>query len=182
VNNIREKNERTWASQFLWNFAGNIFLVFLFLSILLVSAHNAFSNEKTNLRILTINVWSGLDYKGTFRMGEYESAERRNSRYQALLAQIRKIDPDVIFIQEANPVARYSTKLAKSIGFDRIHQVCMAGIKFGPIGIPTNFKEGMAILARGSLNLKKEDVWKLSGSFGLFGDAITVHFDESFIL
>ncbi len=179
MNKIREKNERCWASQFLRNFAGNTFFVFLFLSILLVSAHNAFSNEKTNLRILTINVWSGLDYKGTFRMGEYESAERRNLRYQALLTQIRKIDPDVIFVQEANPVARYSAKLAKSIGFDRIHQVCIAGIKFGPIGIPTNFKEGTAILARRSLNLKKEDVWKLSGSFGLYGDAITFHFDES---
>lgn len=44
------------------------------------------------------------------------------------------------------------------------------GIKLGPLGVPSNFKEGMAILARPSLRLRRHDVWKLSGPFGLFGD------------
>lgn len=134
-----------------------------------------------NLRILTINVWSGLDYKGTLRMGEYEKKEQRKARFKLLVKQIKQIRPDIIFVQEANPVAGYSSKLAQALGFDEIHQVCIGGIKFGPLGIPSNLKEGNAILARPELNLKKYDVWKLSGSFGIYGDVITIHFNESIL-
>lgn len=135
--------------------------------------------EKTSLCVLTINVWSGLDYKGTFRMGEYEDPDRRETRYQSLLTQVKELDPDIIFVQEANPVAKFTARIADALGFDSIHQVCLAGIKFGHVGIPSNFKEGMSILARPSLELEKQDAWKLSGSFGIYGDAITIHFDES---
>jgi endonuclease/exonuclease/phosphatase family metal-dependent hydrolase len=163
-------------------FGCRIFLIFLFSLMLQGAVLKAFPTEPANLRILTINVWSGLDYKGVIRMGEYETAERRKLRFQALLSQIQEINPDVIFVQEANPVAKYSARLADSLGFDKVHQVCLAGIKFGPLGIPTNFKEGMAILARPTLHLRNKDVWKLSGSFGVYGDAITIHFDESIFL
>jgi len=156
-----------------------IHFVLLFIVLLLICPQKAFLQEKSNLRFLTINVWSGLDYNGTFRMGEYESAERRKSRFLLLIEQIKRINPDVIFLQEANPVARFTDTLADSLDFEKIHQVCLAGIKFGPLGFPTNIKEGMSILARPSLNLEKFDVWKLSGSFGVYGDAVTIQFDES---
>lgn len=134
--------------------------------------------KQSPLRILTINVWSGVDYVGFFRFGEYESAERRELRFQSLLTQIKALNPDVIFIQEANPVAKFASRLADSLSFDEIHHVCNGGIKPAFFGIPVNFKEGIAILARPSLNLEKFDVWKLSGSFGLYGDVVTVHLDE----
>lgn len=131
------------------------------------------------LRLLTINVWSGLDYKGSLRFGAYESRRKRQARYQSLLAQIRELNPDVIFLQEVNPAAGFSTRLARDIGFSRCHQVCIGGIKLGPLGIPANCKEGNAILARKSLRLQKVADWKLSGSFGLFGDILTIHFDQA---
>ncbi len=131
------------------------------------------------LRLLTINVWSGLDYKGTARFGAYESSQKRQARYDSLLAQIRELDPDVVFLQEANPAAGFSARLARDLGFSHCHQVCIGGIKLGPFGIPANCKEGNAILARKSLRLQKLEDWKLSGSFGLFGDALTVHFDQA---
>lgn len=139
---------------------------------------NALSQQKP-LRLLTINVWSGLDYVGELRMGEHELAEQREVRFHLLLAQIRKLDADVILLQEANPVSQFAARLSDSLSFDEIHQVCNAGIKFGPLGIPSNFKEGIAILARRSLDLKQHDVWKLSGSPGLYGDVLSIHFDES---
>ena len=37
------------------------------------------------LKVLDINVWSGLDYIGTLTMGAYESDAVREKRYQALL-------------------------------------------------------------------------------------------------
>jgi len=131
------------------------------------------------LRLLTINAWSGLDYEGFFMFGEYEPAERRERRFAALVGQIQKLDPDVVFVQEANFAGRYARRLGKSLGFTEIHQVVNGGIKFGPVGLPGNFKEGMAILARPSLDLRRHEVWKLSGPFGLYGDVLTFHFGEA---
>jgi endonuclease/exonuclease/phosphatase family metal-dependent hydrolase len=135
--------------------------------------------SRTALRLLTINVWSGLDYKGSLSFGAYESLQKRQARYHSLLVQIRELDPDVIFLQEVNPAAGFSSRLARDIGFSRCHQVCLGGIKLGPLGIPSNCKEGNAILARKSLRLQKVEDWKLSGSFGLYGDALTIHFDQA---
>ena len=131
------------------------------------------------LRLLTINTWSGLDYEGFFKFGEYEPEERRERRFAALVAQIQKLDPDVVFVQEANFAGRYARRLAKSLGLTEIHQVVNGGIKLGPVGLPVNFKEGMAILARPALDLHRHDVWKLSGPFGLYGDVVTFHFGEA---
>lgn len=135
--------------------------------------------QNSDLKILTINVWSGLDYQGTFSYGEYESDKVREKRFQSLFTQIKKLDPDVIFTQETNPIGRFASRLADALDFDEIHQVCIAGIKFGPLGIPSNLKEGIVILTRKNLQLKEFDVWKLSGSLGLYGDILSIHFDES---
>jgi hypothetical protein len=131
------------------------------------------------LRITTINVWSGVDYRGILRFGEFESGPEREHRFTALLAQLRDLDSDIIFIQEANRVDSYSRRLADSLGMDAIHQVVNAGIKIGPVGLPSNFKEGMAILAHPDLRLAKADAWKLSGSPGIYSSALTIHFDET---
>lgn len=159
---------------------------FMFFLLVMVCFGHAQNNQvydrsikkTSSLRILTLNVWSGLDYEGTFRMGEYEKKGERDKRFQLLVKEIKKIDPDVIFLQEANPVQSYSARLARALQFDKIYQVTLGGIKLGPLGIPSNLKEGNAILARSELQLKTHDVWKLSGSFGLFGDIFTCHFDE----
>lgn len=34
-----------------------------------------------SLKVVTINVWSGLDYLGNAKMGEYENREKREIRY-----------------------------------------------------------------------------------------------------
>ncbi len=135
-------------------------------------------NEKT-LRVLTINIWSGVDYTGIWKFGEYEPVERRDRRFLSLLYQIKQLEPDVIFIQEENFLNRYVNRLADSLSFDVIHQVVNAGIKFGSVGLPTNFKEGLAILANPSLQLEKIDAWKLSGSPGIHSAGVTIHFDEA---
>ena len=54
-------------------------------------AQPAFS--RPTLRLLTINVWSGLDYKGSLRFGAYEPRWKRQARYRSLLGQIRELGP-----------------------------------------------------------------------------------------
>ncbi len=131
------------------------------------------------MKLLTINVWTGLDYNGLFKMGEYESPGKRKLRFRSLVAQVRELSPDVIFIQEANPVGKYARDLALALNMDEIHQVVNGGIKVGSLGIPANLKEGLVILARSELSVRKVDTWKLSGSTGIHSDYITFHLDEA---
>ena len=130
------------------------------------------------MKVLTINVWSGLDYNGTFKMGEYESRQVRESRFSSLVAQVEQLSPDVIFVQEANPVGKYAAKLASSLSMDEIHQVVNAGFKVGSLGIPSNMSEGIAILVKPELSLQKTGTWKLSGPKGVHSDLLSVHFSE----
>jgi len=147
--------------------------------LLCVFLPNNLYSQNIKLKLLTTNVWSGLDYRGTFRFGEYENDEIRERRFEVLVKQIKRHNPDIIFIQEANPVGIYASRLADELDFDEIHQVCNAGIKFGPLGIPSNFKEGIVILARKDLQLEEYHTSKLTGSFGIYGDLLTIHFNES---
>lgn len=94
---------------------------------------------KTNtLKCMTINVWSGLDYIGTFKMGEYESPDLREKRYQAFLKEIARYNPDIIAINEANFLPDYVKRLANDINYDYIYHVGVAGLKVGRWGIPVN--------------------------------------------
>jgi endonuclease/exonuclease/phosphatase family metal-dependent hydrolase len=131
-----------------------------------------------SLKILTINVWSGLDYKGSFRVGDYEPGETKELRFRWLVSQIKELGPDIIFVQEANPVQRYSGNLAAELEMEEVHQVVNAGIKLGAVGIPANLREGLAILARPKLNIRKTGTWKLSGPAGKHSDLFSFHLDE----
>ncbi|UCD38041.1 MAG: endonuclease/exonuclease/phosphatase family protein [Fidelibacterota bacterium] len=131
------------------------------------------------LTFVTINIWSGLDYKGTLKMGEYETREVRKARYAQLVAELKALKPDVIALNEANPLPRYARRLARDLGYDYIYNVGMSGLKLGCLGIPTNFREGDAILAKKSLRLRKVGVKRLSSGAGLISNMASIHFAES---
>ncbi len=130
------------------------------------------------LTAVTINVWSGLDYEGTLKMGEYESREVREGRYQILLSELKTLDPDVVALNEANPLPRYARRLARDLNMDFVYAVGMGGLRIGPVGIPTNFREGDAILARKGLGLRSLGKERLSGR-GIITNFITLHASES---
>lgn len=131
-----------------------------------------------SIRIATLNVWTGVDYRGTWTVGEYETDAARETRFQAVAEELRRVDPDVILLQECNPVNQTGSRFASALGYDWIGQRVNAGIKIGPLGFPTNLNEGLVILARKGLRLKFVDAWRLSGNFGAFGDIVSFHFAE----
>ncbi|HWP82764.1 MAG TPA: endonuclease/exonuclease/phosphatase family protein [Bacteroidota bacterium] len=131
-----------------------------------------------SLKIATANIWSGVDYKGSIEVGEYESPDRREQRVQSLLGELRRVNADVIALQEVNPVHRLSERIADELGYDVIYQRANGGIKVGGIGIPTNLNEGLALLARKELGLEMVDVWDLSRTSGLFGNSVSFHVDD----
>jgi endonuclease/exonuclease/phosphatase family metal-dependent hydrolase len=129
------------------------------------------------LKVVTINVWSGLDYIGNFKMGEYESKAVREQRYHILVNQLKQLDPDIIALNEANQLPHYARRIAKDLGYDQVHHLGVAGIHFGPIGLPINLREGDVILAKKSLKLKSAGRKQLSG--GYVGKFLTFHFTDA---
>lgn len=129
------------------------------------------------LRVLDINVWSGLNYKGYIKMGEYETATEREKRFEALCSQIRQLDPEIIGIHEANKLPDYAERLADKTGYEVFYHVGVGGIRLGPIGLPWNLREGDAILAKRYLNPQFVARKQLSG--GYVGDWATFHFSDA---
>ena len=125
------------------------------------------------LNVVTINVWSGLDYIGNLKMGEYESPEVREQRYQILITELKKLDPDVLALNEANKLPAYAHRIAHDLGMDEIHHVGVAGVRAGPIGLPVNLREGDVILAKPQFQLAFEGRLQLSG--GPVGNFFTFH-------
>ncbi|MFQ5649195.1 MAG: endonuclease/exonuclease/phosphatase family protein [bacterium] len=129
------------------------------------------------LRILDINVWSGLDYQGNVWMGEYETKTVREKRYQALVHQIKAMSPDIIGVQEANKLPGYADRLAGDLGYDVFFHVGIGGVRLGPVGLPWNLREGDAILTRKDLRAEFAGRQQLSG--GHVGNFFTFHFSDA---
>lgn len=155
--------------------------VFLFVGILLILAAEGIQAQtlpgKTMLKVLDINVWSGLDYVGTLTMGAYESDAVREKRYQALLQQIKELGPDVIGVHEANKLPGYAERLATDTGCAAFHHVGVGGVRLGPIGLPWNLREGDAILVK--KELRPEFVGRKQLSGGYVGKWATFHFADA---
>ncbi len=117
------------------------------------------------LRILDFNVWSGLTYLGSFHMGRYGDHDFKMRRYSAMMAQIRKLKPDIICLHELNPVAAMSKEIARTLDMDCFYHPHMGGIRIGPVGIPWNLQEGDAIFARRELKLRPLGRARLSGGW-----------------
>ncbi|MCJ7630994.1 endonuclease/exonuclease/phosphatase family protein, partial [Candidatus Bathyarchaeota archaeon] len=127
------------------------------------------------IRILTINVWSGLTYKGIFKMGEHPNNFEK--RYQLLISQILKLHPDVIAIQEANLLPHYAKRLATDLDYEVIYSVALGGLRFGSFGIPINMREGQVILVKKPWTITKLGRKCLSGG-GIVTNWFAFHFWE----
>lgn len=129
--------------------------------------------QAQSLTVVTLNVWSGLNYIGYLKMGEYETPGHREARYQALLASLKALNPDIVGLNEANKVPRYAERIARDLGMDEIHHLGLGGVRAGPLGLPVNLREGDVILANPALRLKWEGRLQLSG--GPVGKFFTFH-------
>jgi endonuclease/exonuclease/phosphatase family metal-dependent hydrolase len=127
------------------------------------------------IRILTINVWSGLTYKGFFKMGRYP--DDLGKRYELLVRKIRRLDPDIVAIQEANPLPRYAERLAADLDHRVIFGVALGGIRFGSLGIPINLREGDAMLVKKPWTID-ELGRKSLGGWGIVTNWFCFHFGE----
>jgi endonuclease/exonuclease/phosphatase family metal-dependent hydrolase len=129
------------------------------------------------MKILTFNLWHGMG-QTRFGMRSMEAPGRSSDRLYGFLTLAREARPDLIFLQEANPVPKIAPRVAAALDMDEIHQTSNAGMKL-VVGVPPSFWSGIVILARKGLGLGKLDVFKLPGSgWGWCGDRFSFQFQE----
>lgn len=124
--------------------------------------------EARRLRIVNLNTWIGCLPKTLLEVLSIEPEGHKQRRFDALVEELVERSPDVITLQECLPQPSFVRRLAKALDYDLVWRVCNSGLRLFGIGVPTGVErgEGLAILAKRSLKLKKLAVKRLSG-YGL---------------
>ncbi len=121
-------------------------------------------NSGVALDVMTFNVWHGLRSGESRRKFPGEDPARADKRFAWQIEEIKRLDPDVLLFQEVNPNQPQSKRYAEALGYDEIHKVTSCGLHLGAIyKIPKNVNEGIAILAKPELGLRRDGKKRLSG-------------------
>jgi endonuclease/exonuclease/phosphatase family metal-dependent hydrolase len=121
--------------------------------------------------VVTWNVWHGLD-AGEFWVAPTETPEENQARLQHQVVQLAAVRPDVIFLQEVNPLPQRALAFveglkAQGLSYRQVHQVDACGIRRrGGPGLIPDLNNGLVILAKEELQLEKLEGLKLSGDVG----------------
>jgi hypothetical protein len=143
-------------------------------------------SQPLSLKVATFNVWHGLAGRGVKRFREFESRERREDRFRETLRLLSDLDPQILLLQELNPVSTRGSQFRQVLGGFFTGRVDQSGLKFFSHGFPENLATGLGLLIRGDVRdaREREDVYKipayvrLSGSVGFSGEAMSLHVDE----
>ena len=130
-----------------------------------------------HIKLFTLNVWSGFRYHGLIRLEEYETKQVREKRFQGLCAVLRKERPDIVCLNEANPLFSYGKRLAEELGYVPLGHMGVAGLRAGKLGFPLNLREGDLVLASPSLSPQYIGRTHLGGK-GYCGNFFSCHFDN----
>jgi endonuclease/exonuclease/phosphatase family metal-dependent hydrolase len=123
------------------------------------------------VKVLTYNTLHGLETgRWTVRAGE--SKEARAARLKVQFQQLASIQPDLMLFQEVNPLpemaGEYVAALRESgLQYTEVHQVDSCGVRLAPgLAVVPGLNNGLAVLAKAPLKLRKVKGLKLSGGFG----------------
>jgi endonuclease/exonuclease/phosphatase family metal-dependent hydrolase len=163
---------------------GQPLLLWLLLIAVLVAACTEPSRETVReptgrplqkVKILTYNTLHGLEPSGlTVRAGE--SKEARQARLDLQFRQLSVVQPEVLLLQEINPLPEMAKRYVaamKEFGleYDEVHQVDACGVRLVPgLAVVPDLNNGLAVLAKAPLTIKKVAGLKLSGGFGRCDD------------
>ena len=176
--------------------ANFLFLHFILQMILLLTLASSFSFAKesfsflssgeslgappsriVSLKVINYNVWHGLG-GGFFKRKELEPASHKEKRYKKQMVDFKKYRPDILFLQEVNPVDSLTKKMAEELHMSYVFQNTNCGMSIWGMGFPVNLNMGIAILARPPLKIKKIIGLKLSGPIGACNPYLTFQYAE----
>ena len=136
-----------------------------------------------HIKVLTYNTLHGLEVSKHW-MRQVETDERHRARFTLRIKQLAEAQPEVILLQEVNPLPAMAEDYVlalKQEGLDyaEVHQVDACGLRLAPgLAILPGLNNGLVILAKAPLTIRKLDGLKLSGPLGGCGDYAGVQFGE----
>jgi len=146
-------------------------------------AHEPTGQPMQRIRVLTYNTLHGLETSGiAVRPGE--SQEARQARLDVQFRALALVQPDVILLQEVNPLPgmanAYVAALARSgLRYAEVHQVDACGLRITPaLAVVPGLNNGLVVLARAPLVLRKVKGLKLSGGPGGCDDFLGLQLNE----
>ncbi len=140
-------------------------------------------NRMSRIRVLTYNTLHGLEV-GRYTVRPGESEEEHASRLAIQIEQMAAAAPDLMLLQEVNPLPgralMYVDGLKKSgLDYDEVHQVDACGIRLiGNVAVVPGLNNGLVVLAKAPLRVRKLEGLKLSGGLGGCQDSTGVQFGE----
>jgi endonuclease/exonuclease/phosphatase family metal-dependent hydrolase len=123
------------------------------------------------IKLLTYNTLHGLEPSG-LTVKASETKETRQARLDLQFRQLSALQPDVMLLQEVNPLPemaeRYIAAMKRSgLNYRAVHQVDACGVRLAPgLAVVPGLNNGLAVLAKAPLQLRKVEGLKLSGGFG----------------
>jgi len=137
----------------------------LTMSLLAPCSLSAQDASGPTIKSITFNVWHGLRSGESNKRFPGEEPERKERRLAWQIEELKRLDPDLLFFQEVNPNQPLARWYAEQLGYDEIHKVTSCGLHLGGIyKIPKNMNEGIAILAKPELGLRRVGKKRLSGN------------------
>jgi len=137
----------------------------------------------TTFKVLTYNTLHGLEV-GKLWVRQVETDKQHRTRFTLRIKQLAEAQPDVILLQEVNPLPAMAGDYVQALklqGLDyaEVHQVDACGLRLAPgLAILPGLNNGMVILVKAPLTIRKLDGLKLSGPLGGCGDYTGVQFGE----
>ncbi|MEX5214751.1 MAG: endonuclease/exonuclease/phosphatase family protein [Nitrospiraceae bacterium] len=141
------------------------------------------ATRMSRFRALTYNTLHGLNV-GRYWVRPGETDEQRSARVTLQIEDMARVAPDVMLLQEVNPLphmaATYVDGLrAHGLTYHEVHQVDACGVRPLPgVAVVPGLNNGLVVLVKAPLRVKKLEGLKLSGGFGLCHDRLGVQFGE----
>ena len=126
-------------------------------------------------KLLTYNTLHGLEPSG-LTVKASESKEERQARLDLQFRELSVIQPDIMLLQEVNPLPEMANQYVAAMkGFGlryaAVHQVDACGVRVAPgLAVVPGLNNGLAVLVKAPLVLRKVKGLKLSGGFGRCDD------------
>ena len=123
-------------------------------------------------KVLTYNVWHGL-HAGPFWITLIEPPEKQKARFQLQVNQIAKEAPDIILLQEVNPLPKRADEYVEALSkfgleYSEVHQVDNCGLRMSKNkAIIPDLNNGTVTLVKKEYRLNRIKGLKILGSFGM---------------
>lgn len=137
----------------------------------------------SQLKVLTYNTLHGFKPSG-LTVKASESTFVRQARLDLQFGQLSVVQPEVLLLQEVNPLpvmadAYVAALMGFGLKYTEVHQVDACGARLAPgLAVAPGLNNGLAVLAKDPLRLRKVKGLKLSGGFGFCTDFMGLQTDE----